>query len=238
MPSRDTVVTFLAACGLTGHAQAPWLTAWERVSTAHLRRPAGAVRVREARPRLLGVHASIQVDPAASELPAFVPRDFDTDLRTAVNAAAEQGGFVLLVGGSSVGKTRALFEAVRAELSEWWLVHPNPADPDAVRPCTHRPQRLLQVPTVGGGAGGGPATATPARRRSPSTTWPWRGRRARRDTDDNPDRRHAASRGLAAFRRVTGSPRVGGRGSRLDDRRLSRVERVDDGFRGVLTTDR
>ena len=92
MPSRDTVVTFLAACGLTGHAQAPWLTAWERVSTAHLRRPAGAVRVREARPRLLGVHASIQVDPAASELPAFVPRDFDTDLRTAVNAAAEHAG--------------------------------------------------------------------------------------------------------------------------------------------------
>jgi hypothetical protein len=29
-----------------------------------------------------------------------------------------------LVGGSSVGKTRTLFEAVRAALPEWWLLHP------------------------------------------------------------------------------------------------------------------
>ncbi|MDZ5446907.1 hypothetical protein U2F26_29970 [Micromonospora sp. 4G57] len=126
VPTEDTVVLFLTACGLDEIAQKPWLAARERVSTAHLRRPAGAVRVREARPRLLGVHASIQVDAAATDLPVYVPRDVDADLRTAISAA-QQGGFVLLVGDSSVGKTRSLFEAVKAELPEWWLVQPGDA---------------------------------------------------------------------------------------------------------------
>jgi hypothetical protein len=60
-----------------------------------------------------------------------VPRDLDADLRTAITAAANDGGFVLLVGGSSVGKTRALYEAVHAVLPEWWLLPP--ADANAVR---------------------------------------------------------------------------------------------------------
>lgn len=127
LPSRDTMVRFLAACGLAGAQQQPWLAAWERVDTGHLRRPAGAVRVREAQPRVLGVHASIQVDPRAHDLPVYVPRDLDADLRAAVSAAAEQGGFVLLRGGSSVGKTRALYEAVHAALPEWWLLQPTDA---------------------------------------------------------------------------------------------------------------
>jgi len=137
VPTRDTVVTFLTACDLDEQTQGPWLAAWERVSTAHLRHPAGAVRVRGARPRLLGVHASIQIDPAATDLPVYVPRDLDADLRTAISAAAAQGGFVLLVGGSSVGKTRALFEAVRVLLPEWWLVHP--ADADEIREFARAP---------------------------------------------------------------------------------------------------
>ena len=59
--------------------------------------------------------------------PEYVPRDADDGefgLRAKVAAAAERGGFVLLVGGSSVGKSRCAFEAVRALLPEWWLVHP------------------------------------------------------------------------------------------------------------------
>ncbi|GAA4731073.1 hypothetical protein Prum_069250 [Phytohabitans rumicis] len=118
------MVTFLTACGLDEESRTPWLAAWERVATAHLRRPAGAVRIREARARLLGVHDSIQADAATRELPVYVPRDLDPDLRTAITAAAEMGGFVLLVGGSSVGKSRALYEAVQAALPEWWLIHP------------------------------------------------------------------------------------------------------------------
>ncbi|GAB3852749.1 hypothetical protein ACFPIJ_48270 [Dactylosporangium cerinum] len=90
-----------------------------------------ATRVQDSRPRLLGVHASIQVAGADGELPPYVARDLDLALRSAVTAAAENGGFVLLVGGSSVGKTRALFEAVRAALPEWWLLHP--ADTDTIR---------------------------------------------------------------------------------------------------------
>ena len=31
---------------------------------------------------------------------------------------------MLLIGGSSVGKTRTLYEAVLAALPDWWLVHP------------------------------------------------------------------------------------------------------------------
>jgi hypothetical protein len=137
VPSTDTMVTFLTACGLTGSQQEPWLAAWERVDTSHLRRPAGAVRVREAQPRLLGVHPSIQVEPGVHDLPVYVQRDLDADLRTAVSVAAEQGGFVLLRGGSSVGKTRALFEAVRVALPEWWLLHP--ADAAAIRALAGTP---------------------------------------------------------------------------------------------------
>jgi tetratricopeptide (TPR) repeat protein len=133
MPKRETVVAFLSACGLNGQAQAPWLAAWERVVTAKLRRPDSAVRVRDARPLLLGVHRSIQVRTReAGDLPPYVSRDFDLDLCSAVTTAGEQGGFVLLVGDSSVGKTRALFEAVRARLPEWWLIHPDPADVDSL----------------------------------------------------------------------------------------------------------
>jgi predicted negative regulator of RcsB-dependent stress response len=57
-----------------------------------------------------------------------VLRDTDAGehgVRAKVAAAAEQGGFVLLVGGSSVGKTRCAAEAVRALLPYWWLVHPS-----------------------------------------------------------------------------------------------------------------
>ena len=45
-------------------------------------------------------------------------------MRAEVAAAAQRGGFVLLVGGSSAGKTRSAFEAVTALLPDWWLVHP------------------------------------------------------------------------------------------------------------------
>ena len=65
--------------------------------------------------------------------PEYVPRDTDHaegGVRAKVAAAAERGGFVLLVGGSSVGKTRSAFEAVTALLPDWWLVHP--AGPDEV----------------------------------------------------------------------------------------------------------
>jgi hypothetical protein len=65
--------------------------------------------------------------------PEYVPRDTDADehgVRARVAAAVERGGFVLLVGGSSVGKTRCAAEAVKELLPDWWLIHP--AGPDEV----------------------------------------------------------------------------------------------------------
>jgi len=84
--------------------------------------------VSEADPRRLGVHAAISVPGVPDEaLPEYVPRDVDTaesGVRAKVAAAAERGGFVLLIGGSSVGKTRSAVEPVKALLPDWWLVHP------------------------------------------------------------------------------------------------------------------
>ena len=91
-------------------------------------RPAGAVRAGEADPRRLGVHAAISVPGVSDEVPPeYVPRDVDAaefGVRAKVATAASRGGFVLLVGGSSVGKTRSAVEAVKAALPDWWLVHP------------------------------------------------------------------------------------------------------------------
>ena len=82
----------------------------------------------EVDPRRLGVHAAISVPGVPDEVPPeYVPRDTDAaeyGVRAKVAAAAERGGFVLLVGGSSVGKTRSAVEAVKALLPDWWLVHP------------------------------------------------------------------------------------------------------------------
>jgi hypothetical protein len=90
--------------------------------------PAARVRVGEADPRRLGVHAAISVPGVPDEvLPEYVPRDVDPaefGVRARVAATAHRGGFVLLVGGSSVGKTRCAVEAVGALLPDWWLVHP------------------------------------------------------------------------------------------------------------------
>ena len=92
-------------------------------------RPAGAVRASETDLRRLGVHAAISVPGVPDEIPPeYVPRDVDADghgVRAKVAAAAERGGFVLLVGGSSVGKTRCAAEAVKTLLPDWWLVHPD-----------------------------------------------------------------------------------------------------------------
>jgi hypothetical protein len=99
------------------------------------------VRVSEADPRLLGVHAAISVPGVPDDVPPeYVLRDVDaaeSGVRANVAAAAQRGGFVLLVGGSSVGKTRCAVQAVKELLPGWSLVHP--PGPDQVAALAQGP---------------------------------------------------------------------------------------------------
>ncbi|MFF0143294.1 hypothetical protein ACFYRN_43720 [Streptomyces sp. NPDC005227] len=67
-------------------------------------------------------------------LPRYVPRAHDTQLAAVVDAAvAGRSSIAVLVGGSSTGKTRALWEAVRTLPDGWTLWHPfSPTRQDAV----------------------------------------------------------------------------------------------------------
>ncbi|MGW3507059.1 hypothetical protein [Streptomyces sp. NPDC000994] len=84
----------------------------------------------------LEVHPALDTSGAHHRfgaLPAYVPRKHDTHLDAVVAAAAAgRSGIAVLVGGSSTGKTRALWEAVRKLPAPWRLWHPiSPSRPDA-----------------------------------------------------------------------------------------------------------
>ena len=159
LPTKGKLLTFLAVCEVAPPDLAQWLAAWERASIADLARPADAIRVRDARPRLLGVHAAISVPGVPDDVPPqYVLRDIDAaefGIRARVKAAAQEGGFVLLVGGSSVGKTRCAFEATKTLLPEWWLVRPDGSAEVAA---------LAAAPPPPDGGVAGRAAALPGRR--------------------------------------------------------------------------
>ena len=135
----------LAALGIIGPA--PSADARDPARGTESVPPAGAVRADEADPRRLGVHSAISVPGAPDEAPpGYVLRDVDVDeqgVRAKVAGAAERGGFVLLVGGSSVGKTRCAVEAVTAVLPDWWLVYP--ADPGEIAALAKVPSPRVVV---------------------------------------------------------------------------------------------
>ncbi|MGN3955100.1 tetratricopeptide repeat protein [Streptomyces sp. WAC8370] len=75
----------------------------------------------------LEVHPAVEVSGATglSPLPAYVEREHDQRLRAVVDAATSgQSGIALLVGGSSTGKSRACWEAVKVLPDGWRLWHP------------------------------------------------------------------------------------------------------------------
>jgi tetratricopeptide (TPR) repeat protein len=81
-------------------------------------------------PVRLGVHpaadrtAVTHDGPAVAGAPVYVPRDVDSELRETLAA----GGFVLLVGDSTAGKSRTAFEAVSATLPGHMLICPSDRD--------------------------------------------------------------------------------------------------------------
>lgn len=93
----------------------------------------GLPRAREITDRaLLGIHPSIPLPPSsdmslAADLPLYIPRDLDGDLRTWVTAHHESGGCLLLVGLAASGKTRCAYELVRGMLADWPMFMPSTA---------------------------------------------------------------------------------------------------------------
>ena len=82
-------------------------------------------------PFVLEVHRPVQPEdapPGLPLLPPYVPREHDQVLGQVVRAAADgRSGIAVLVGGSSVGKTRACWEALallRSQDPPWRLWHP------------------------------------------------------------------------------------------------------------------
>jgi transcriptional regulator with XRE-family HTH domain len=136
LPKPDWLAAYLTACGVRGAWQRAWLGVRAAIAvgtggfdTAPLRPP----RVDACDPRRLGVHASIALSTLGEaaargaplpELPRYVPRDVDEEVHEAVVEAAGRGRLVVVVGSSSTGKTRTVYEAVMVELPGWRLFHP------------------------------------------------------------------------------------------------------------------
>ncbi|NRQ36536.1 hypothetical protein HII36_32590 [Nonomuraea sp. NN258] len=121
--TKSLLLSVLDVCGVRGgEAQEVWVAALERV----MRLDQGdRLRVDEATPRELGIHSAITAPDSTDELPMYVQRDFDFDLRTVLSAnGPDRGAFVVMVGASSTGKTRSLYEAVYALFPDWSLVQP------------------------------------------------------------------------------------------------------------------
>ena len=77
-------------------------------------------------PLAFGVHSALgSEDGRSGALPVYVRRDFDAALGAVVAAAAAgRSGSAVLVGSAGSGKTRALWEAVRALPEDWKVWHP------------------------------------------------------------------------------------------------------------------
>ena len=70
----------------------------------------------------VGAHKAIPLPSGAERSPTYIPREIDHKLDQALQTGS---GFVLLVGDSTAGKTRAAFEAMRRNLGDHSLVQPD-----------------------------------------------------------------------------------------------------------------
>ena len=112
------------------------------------RQVAGRLLAEATDPFTLEVHRPVQSDTAQPDLPVlpvYVPREHDTELEQVVMAAVQESSSIaVLVGGSSTGKTRACWEALRLLRNRrpgWRLWHPiDPSRPEAA---------LRELPSIG-----------------------------------------------------------------------------------------
>ena len=98
-----------------------------------------------ADPLQLGVHRAIEADSPVAYLPAlptYIEREHDYRLRDVVKQVSSgHSRMVVLVGGSSCGKSRACWEALRRLPGNWRLWHPfDPTRPEGA---------LAGIPHVG-----------------------------------------------------------------------------------------
>ncbi|GAA3763379.1 hypothetical protein HDA32_004639 [Spinactinospora alkalitolerans] len=91
-----------------------------------LDRVASAVRVGQADPRELGVHAA-RPGSDGSALPPYVARDVDAELEQHLTRAASGGRPVLVAGDSTAGKSRAALQALKNALPGRRLIAPSPS---------------------------------------------------------------------------------------------------------------
>ncbi len=119
-------------------------------------------------PVVLGVHRAVPVavsggrtdsgKPAEEYAPAYISRDFEAELRNRLTA----GGFVLLVGDSTAGKSRAAFEAMTEMFPGHLLIRPKnrEAIAVAVTRAAKAQQSVLWLDDLEGYLGTGGLTAT------------------------------------------------------------------------------
>ncbi|WP_433474935.1 hypothetical protein ACQPZP_40705 [Spirillospora sp. CA-142024] len=118
---------------------------------ARLGRPVGTPLGEVADPFTLEVHRPIAVDGAGGlpALPSYVRRAHDERLAAVVaEAAAGASRMVVLVAGSSAGKTRALWQALEPlrAAGGWRLWHPyDPTRPDAALQALDRVEKRTVV---------------------------------------------------------------------------------------------
>ncbi len=79
------------------------------------------ISVSACSPTDVRIHAT--VGPSTSA-PPYVERDHDPQLANRIRSARTLGGFIVIVGGSSTGKSRSLLNAVQRELGDWHLLLP------------------------------------------------------------------------------------------------------------------
>jgi hypothetical protein len=177
-------------------------------------------------PFVLEVHRPVQPEdpqPGLPALPAYMPRDHDTELGAVVRAAAGgHSGIAVLVGGSSTGKTRACWEALQLVRDQpWWrLWHPiDPSRPGAAlrelpgigpRTVVWLNEAQFYLDVAGGGLGEQVAAGLRELLRDPArapvlvlaTLWPqfWDGLTARPAGGADP---HAQARELLAGHDIT-----------------------------------